>query len=418
MNNRILKTFLLFFIFNLSCSIRADDPAAPPYSDHITGDWSGHRTSLSNDGIDITVEYKADFMSNLSGGLKKREDFLDNLDIKFNLDGEKLFGIGGNKILIYFINNDGSRPNAGHVGSVQGVDNIEVTKHTFKLYEAWMEQSLNNDTFSILAGVHDLNSEFAVTDVTGNFLKPSFQLNQSFAQSGKNGPSVFPTPGLAARLKINPSANSYAMFAVFDGIPGDPTNQYGTHVDWKKKDGSLVVGEVGFTPIPKDEADSPNKIAFGVWKYTKKMPDLVDVNANGNPINKTQQGAYFLSSYRFYKDASSRTLAGFFRAGKADGNSEQVDWDISVGAVANGWVSIRPNAEIGFGLSQAHNSKKWMKSSGLGSKRNEYSYELYYRDNWTSAISLQPTLQYIVNPLSAPNIKNATSIGVRFDFVF
>ena len=48
--------------------------APPPYDDRITGNWCDKRSALAYAGIDITFEYKADFMANTSGGLKRRGD--------------------------------------------------------------------------------------------------------------------------------------------------------------------------------------------------------------------------------------------------------------------------------------------------------------------------------------------------------
>ena len=190
------------------CLLLSTAPAAfateaekDPYADNLLNNWGGARTKLADKGIDITVEYKADVWNLAAGGLKKGSNYIDNLDVKFALDGEKLFGLKGNKALVYFINNNGSSPNASRVGSAQGIDNIEVATNAFKLYELWDEQSFLDDKLSILVGLHDLNSEFMVNDMTANFIKPTLQVNQEFAQSGKNGPSIFPTTSLAARVK-------------------------------------------------------------------------------------------------------------------------------------------------------------------------------------------------------------------------
>lgn len=398
----------------------ATEETKDPYEGMLLGDVAGMRGKLSDAGVDVAVEYKADILSVPAGGIKHGGNYLDNLDIKFALDGEKLFGIKGNKALIYFINNDGGKPNARRVGSTQGIDNIEVATNTFKLYEAWVDQSFLDEKLSVLVGLHDLNSEFDETDMTANFLKPTMQIGQTFAQSGQNGPSIFPTTSLATRVKIVPMEESYLSAAIFDGVPGDPNFPHGTHIDLRPRDGLLLVAEAGYTPKPSDQLDATfNKFGVGAWTYSKGMNDLVDVDAGGNPVKNRMMGAYILSAYQFYHDKDAgRDLGAFLRAGIADGDTAQVDWDYELGVVANGWIPARPDGEIGFGLSQAHNSDKYIGSLAGASARSEYSFELYYRDQIVKGFSVQPDFQYIINPGTAPAARNAAVIGIRLDINF
>lgn len=412
-------TFTIFLLaFNPAYTYAAEE-TKDPYADNLLGNWDGVRSKIADAGVDITVEYKADLWSNISGGSKRGNNYLDNLDVKFELDGEKLFGIKGNKSLVYFINNNGGKPNAHQVGSVQGIDNIETSTNTAKLYELWMEQSFFNK-FSLLIGLHDLNSEFMINDMTANFIHPTFQVNQEFAQTGKNGPSIFPNTSLAGRIKYTPTEESYMMAAAFDGVPGDPNRPHGTHIDLRARDGLLLIAEAGFTPKAVDQEDNlPNKFALGVWTYTKKFDDLVDVDGAGNPIKKRSEGAYLLSSYQFFHDKKTEhDLGAFFRAGIGDGNTGQTDWFYATGIVGNGWIPTRSDSEIGLGFTQSHNSNKYVQSVSGVADNSEYGLDLYYRDKIMSGITVQPDLQYIINPSTDTVTKNATIIGIRFDINF
>ena len=97
------------------------------------------RGKLADMGVDVTVEYKADIWHTTSGGIGRGSNYLGSLDLKFALDNQKLLGIKGNRALIYFLNDHGGKPNANQVGSTQGIDNIEVSTNTTRLYEAWIE---------------------------------------------------------------------------------------------------------------------------------------------------------------------------------------------------------------------------------------------------------------------------------------
>lgn len=389
-----------------------------PYTDTLFGDWGGLRTRLNAWGIEPAIQYKGDFWAVTKGGLKNGTNYNDNLDIRFSLDGEKLWGASGSKAFIYLLNNAGSHPNGSRIGSVQGIDNIEVAQgaDTFKLYEAWLEQSFFDGKLAVLAGLHDLNAEFMVTDLSLNFNLPVMQTQQSFAQTGVNGPPIFPNTSLALRSTVKPTEDSYVSVAAFNALAGNPSALRGTHVDFDFKQGLLLVSEIGYTPPAADSDAVLNKFALGGWGYTHQADDLTSLDAAGNPVGHAQVGAYFLSSARVYYDAArGQALGVFARGGVADGDTAQVDWDYELGAVATGWVPTRPNSEIGAGFAQAHNGSKYRASVGGPSDDSEYGLELYYRDTVYSGVVLQPDLQYVINPGSDPSVENATVFGLRMD---
>ena len=102
------------------------------------------------------------------------------------------------------------------------------------------------DRLSILAGLYDLNSEFDVIENAGLFLNSSHGIGADFAQSGENGPSIFPSTSLTARLKIQPFKHFYIQAAALDGIPGNPDVDHGTHVHLGDGDGTLLTLETAW----------------------------------------------------------------------------------------------------------------------------------------------------------------------------
>lgn len=407
---RSLKTLLGISALLVASQAWATSPPADPYEGMLFGNWGGLRSRMADAGIEVNAEYKANLWNVADGGLKTGSNYNDNFDLQFTLDGEKLWGIKGNTVYISFLNNFGSRVNASRIGSVEGVDNLETGVSTFKLYEAYVEQQFYGDTLSVLLGVHDLNSEFLVAPYAGNFNKPTLQVTQSIAQSGMNGPDIFPTPGLAARVLYRPTEASYAMVAAFEGIPGDPDHPHGTHIDLTDDEGALLISEIGITPGGASE-DNPNKFGVGVWSYTKQQQDVLNTAEKNH-----QMGAYFLSSYRFYNDEKAgRSVGGSFVAGVADGDTAQVNWDYEVSLVGMGWVPGRAQGEIGLAVTQAHNGSKYRASVAGPTDGSEHGFELYYRDVVYPGVALQPDVQYIVNPGSDPAVSNATLLGLRLD---
>ena len=89
-----------------------------------------------------------------------------------------------------------------------------------KIYEAWYEHRFFDERLSLLAGLHDYNSEFDVLEYASDFLNSSFGISPDISQVG---PSIFPTTALAPRgSRRSRPAGSYLLAALYDGVPGDP----------------------------------------------------------------------------------------------------------------------------------------------------------------------------------------------------
>jgi porin len=305
---------------------------------------------------------------------------------------------------------------------VQGIDNYEAVSNGFRLYEAWVDQSFFDEKLSVLVGVHDINSDLSVTNMTLNFIKPTFQYGQVLAGAGGggNGPSTYPYTSYVARTTLKPTDETYLSLLVADALPDSRNKLRGTHVSISRRDGLILFSEIGYTPkVVGQEDAAPNKIAIGGWTFTKKQDDLVDVDGNGDAIKKRMSGAYFLSSYQFYnEEKSGRRLGAFFRAGLGESDTLQVNWDYVAGVVANGWVRSRPQGEFGLGVSQAQNSEKYLRSVSNLADKNEYGFELYYRDEISNGVTIQPDVQYTLNHGTDTIAKNATIVALRVGLNF
>ena len=160
-------------------------------------------------GFALGLVYRADVLSNVSGGLKQGTTALGNLDVKLDFDLDKLIGWDGVSVGLHGIASHGGKPNANLVGSSQGVDNIEVDTNAAKLFQAWIQKQFLNEKLSALFGLYDLNSEFYVSHSTGIFLHPSPGIGSELAQTGLNGPSVFPTSSVGLRVGYLPTPETY-----------------------------------------------------------------------------------------------------------------------------------------------------------------------------------------------------------------
>lgn len=380
-----------------------------PYEGSLTGDWGGVRSTLSEKGVDIEAVYTVDGISNVSGGIQSDGEMLDNLMVSTTLDGEKLYHLEGSTIFFSILNNNGGKPNADNVGSIQGVDNIEITSRTAKLYEAWAEQNFMEDKLSIRAGLYDLNSEFYVTDSSGLFLNATFGIGTEAAQSGTTGPSIFPTTSFGVRTKWQPSENSYFQFVVLDGVAGDPNNPQGTHVQFEDNDGLLIAVEAS-------HKNGFARLALGGWGYSERSDDLTEIDSSGAAVKKRNSGIYAMAE----KDLAEDTTA-FVRGGFANKDVNQTDYSWAVGATINKIAPSREDSQLGLAATGTHNSSKYMQTqvtAGTPADSSEVGFEITYSDMLLPWLRVQPDVQYTINPGTNPSYDNSWVIGVRFEVSF
>jgi porin len=433
------RSIILIFLLGMGClNARAaenpNSPVADPepdvpasdYADTLLGDWGGTRGAMSAHGYDWEIVYKLDVLSKTSApsqagcqGSSPARCFdtyaLDNLDIKLSLDGEKIAGLKGSSALLYVLSNHGGKP-AVLGDHTAGVDNIETAEggNTIKLYQAWIQQTFLDERLSVLAGLYDLNSEFYVTEASGIFIQPTYGIGPEMAGTGQNGPSVFPTASFAIRAKAE-TAGYYLQAVVLDGVPGDPNNHQGTHVQFNKGDGALQVVE-GAIPLSAAENAHDNKLALGVWRYTARFDDWVDPS-----VKSASHGFYaIMEKVLSYKSGSDEgSINSFVRVGKAnaDADPSQFDMSWSAGLVFSGLFAGRDQDQLGIAFAHERNGAKYRASTG-NTVPSEKSFELTYRYQALPGLVLQPMAQYLINHSSDPAQDKTLWLGMRVEASF
>jgi len=384
------------------------------------------QTHAADDSITFGLLYRADVFSNVSGGLKQGTTALGNLDVKFDFDLDALLGWSGVSMGLHGIASHGGKPNANHVGSSQGVDNIEVDTNTAKLFQAWIQKQWLDDRFSTLLGLYDLNSEFYVSHSTGIFLHPSPGIGSELAQTGLNGPSVFPTSSVALRLRYRPTPETYVQAVVLDGVPGDPDNPRGTHIQFNDGDGALRVVEAGYIPGQAKEGEQTGavpteKYAIGAWSYTARFADLVEVDGGGDALmRKGNQGFYVLAERTLYRGTRNPDghADGFIRYGRANADFNQLSSYFQAGLVFTGMVAGRSEDQFAVSFSTARTGDKYRQAAldaGQEPTRHESVWEATYRAQMTPWLIVQPNIQHVIHPGTEAQIKDATVLGVRFE---
>lgn len=406
------KRLVMAIVFGLvaSNSAFAEDEKAPDWNaETLSGDWGGARSSLYDKGITVGLTHKSDMLANTSGGAARGAVVLMNSEAAVNMDLGKLAGWDATTAFIQYHVQHGNKSINNYAGSFAGVDNIETGTSTGQFYQAWLQKNSADDSLSVLAGLYAIDSEFYVTETSGLFLQPPYGMSAEMAQTGQNGPPVFPLGALAVRVKYA-SSGYYVQGALTDGVPGNPNNPHGTHIRLDKGDGSLAAVELGFNT--SEEGKSFNKTAVGLWRYSARAADLV----TGDP--RRDEGFYVLAerTLRAEQDDSAQGLSGFARFGTVNKDVYQVDWSGSLGLLYQGLFDGRDDDTAGIAVTTSHASSKYRQLNASDS--SETVVEITYRAQLQSWLSVQPMVQRIFNPNMDAALRDAWVAGMRLEVAF
>jgi porin len=343
--------------------------------------------ALANeDGLRFEVAYTADL---LAGGNRSRPDYVDNLDLSLDAQNHDT------KLHLHALYNNGRDFSGSHFARDYVASNIETGVKALRLYEAWVEHTLAEGRISILAGLYDLNSEFDALEASSLFINPAHGIGTDFSQSGANGPSIFPVTSFAARVQLRLPKKLTIRTAILDGVPGDPTAPKRTAIKFRKGDGALVVTEA-------DKQLSRWRLIAGYWRYTARFEDVLASQTFATSVKRRgNQGFYLRGEGLIFGEQAGRNMRGFFRLGRASGRFNEVRDFVSGGFSLTGLLARRPKDEAGIAFALAGSSahaRRLQRQLGAPIARNEWSIEATYALKLADWLTIQPDIQYLLNP--------------------
>lgn len=409
-----------------AASLAASAEQAPNFAeDTLTGDWGGTRSAWHERGAHVEALYKLDVAHNGSGGLKTGTRAMGLFEGKLTLDLGKLADLEDTTVHVHVLSTLGGQPNTRLVGSAMGINNAEVAANTFRVFQAWIERSFWDGRVAVLAGLYPIDTEFHVTESSGIFLHPSLGAPAELAATGVAGPSIYNTSSIGVRIKVQPAPYWYAMAAVLDGVPGDPNNPRGTHIEFNRGDGAMAIAEFGLLPLAARagaSGETPGgigKYAFGYYQYTPRFDDFLAVDpATGNPVRRRSRGAYFIAERTVYQEPGdpSQGLAAFVRHGVASAWTNPIAHSTSIGFTYTGLIPGRDEDAFGMTVTRARASEVLRRAQGPMEK-TETAWEITYRAQVMPWLAIQPAVQRILNPGFDPALKDAWVFQTRLEVV-
>lgn len=321
------------------------------------------------------INYTADLVVNTHGGIKTGAVYqgYGEAGIKINpwKNGQFNFTIA---------TTHGGQPTETLVGDWQVFDNIEAGNHIFAL-NAWYSHTVNKVT--IKAGLQDVNDSYSTCDATGNMLNTSFGGNQVLLSAG-NVPTM-PCNGLGINAEWHVSNALTWQAGIFDGgvIDLDDGNRFNLKHKMSSSKGYVIVTEAAISPA--------NALLFkaGAFYHT-------GLENNG----------YYASCEKLFQMHGERTINAFVTGGYAPRATDAATASITCGATLTSLFSKSGADALCAGLATVHlDGHKW-----------ETAIELNYRYQLGDHFFVSPDIQWILNPMGAPEAKNALATTLRVGF--
>jgi porin len=361
--------------------------------------------------------YTGELWQNTHGGLRTGAKFLGDLDLAVEVDGKRAWGLEGVTLFANGLFIHGGSLSGHLIGDAQTVSNIEAD-HQARLFELWVEKRFGHETgHSLRFGLYDLNSEFDVSETSSLFVNSSHGIGPQIAQTGLNGPSIFPVTSLGARLRWVIAPEWTAQIAVLDGVPGNPERATSNAIRFDSQDGLLLAAELSRAGAHLE------KLALGAWSYTSRFDEIVPPDSDAPaPRRRGSDGLYLLLAGQLFAEAADpeQGLSAFLRLGSADDRINRFENYIGAGIVYTGALAERPQDQLGLAVASVGNGRPYRlanESAGIATESREHAVELTYRFAVNSWLTFQGVLQHIAHPDTNPVVGDATAVALRFELV-
>lgn len=433
-----------------SATEAATSEAAPWWEwEGISGNWGGLRTTLEDHGLEVFGGYTVEVWGNTTGGIKRGTVYDGILDFGANLDFEKLAGWKGASVSTTWLWLSGRDPSEDLVGNFLTVSNIAGFS-TLRLLELWFQQNLWDDKISLRIGQLAADSEFIISDYSALFINSTFGWPPFMYTNLPEGGPAYPMGTLGVRLAISPVDWFTFQSAVFQGnVYAQNVNRYGFRWRLDAENGFLFLNEAQFRWNHREnESGLPGQFKTGFWAQSGHLADvLADYTNSGN------YGFYFILDQMLYresgeaaapvglsKDTKSYTASkegknfkspileksdqglgwfGHIAFEKDDRNF--VGFYFDTGLTYKGLIPTRDEDILGvaFAYAQLTNAARaGLAEEGLTPTGAEMVLEVTYQAQVTGWLTIQPDLQFIINPGSTTNLGNALVIGGRASVTF
>ncbi|KAB7610163.1 carbohydrate porin [Amylibacter sp. SFDW26] len=380
----------------------------------LTGDWGGARQILLDKGLSFTGLYINQAATNLKGGTSTELIYSDMFLFGVDADLDRLVGIPNTTLHATVTNRNGDNlveeANLGTnllVNEVFGQGNFTRLNHLFlntKLYDDKLELKYGRISGSF--DFHDFSCNFQNLTFCGaipSYLTPNW--------------TPFPGHTWGAVATWKPTKDFYFKAGISEINSDFDRPQNARRIEGiGQGEGSRYNTEIGYSP---KIAGKPGSYKFGVFWDDVGAQDVADATIN----HSDQLGYYLNAQQEIWSDSttSGRKVDLFFNYVQADEDVAALESVVEAGIFFQGPVKSRPQDELGFAVGLINTSSKLTAAdiaAGGTVRDKEFPMEIYYSFRLKRGITIQPNLQYIVNPGGISSNEDVAVLGLKTVFNF
>ena len=427
--------------------VRSIEPSLGPFGDPL-----GLRPVLKARGIEYSLTYIADVLGNPVGGVRRGAVVEDRLNLRLNLDLERLAGWEGATVHAnaYFIHGTGlSRYYVGNLLTTSGIEALPSTR----LYVLWFDQQLFDNRLGLRVGQQAADTEFFVSQTATLFVNTTFAWPGITNVNLPSGGPAYPLAAPAIRAKYVPGNGFSLQVGLYDGDPAganrlgpdpEPQRLDRTGTNFRTHDPALVIAEATYAYNTEAGAKGlPGDITLGGWQHFGRFESLrtditgvslADPNATGIGRRlRGNAGLYAIYDQTLYREPGKddEGLGFFVRAAYSPTRSSLIDAYVDTGLAYKGLIPGRDDDTVGVSIAHARISDEARRADRdriqitgqpMPRRRAESVVEATYQAVVVPGFTVQPDVQVVLHPgggignpreASGERVRNALVLGVR-----
>lgn len=383
--------------------------------DYATGDWDENRPLLSERGWELFATYTSQIWGNVTGGNTTGARYSGLLQFGVEADLEKAFGWKGGSFNTTWLWIAGGSPTTDLTGALFPASGIEAPAG-FRALDLWLQQKFFDDVVALRAGLFNIDRDFTVSQNAALMLNAAFGWPLLYNGS-LGGPPAYPfaAPGLYA--SVEPGGGWRLQAAVMQGDVWPPSENP-TNFYWRidRMNGLLCAGEAQYA---WDKALLPVTAKLGVL-FNTGYPEYTDGSGEawGGSI------FYGIIDQLVWREPGCRAdspqgLSWFNRTGFSGTlDRSPVGMLFNTGFVYDGLFTGRDEDAAGIGLVWTQLSPGQAAQLDGSNRGMEMVLEATYQVQVSPCLTLQPDVQFILQPGGSTSVPNALVIGMSASISF
>jgi len=371
--------------------------------------WNDVRRTLQRIGITPTASYVGALQTNVTGGRDQVWSYAGQLSLGFSADFGELAKLPGLSAYVGLSWGTGSDLSAS-LDSALPTSSLYAP--SFYLGEMYLQQRLQHDKLTILAGRLAASDAFAALPVFTNYV--TYAINPNPFSLGANDAAFFGPPpgtewGAQATYLITPAIQVAAGAFNTNTNSANGENHGADFTLQEGNKGVLSIGEIDYLHNQRtDSVGKPGQITAGFLRSNNSFPYLNNPLAHSDGYN----GVYLMGQQMVFRPGGPGTSRGATVWGAWTFNSKDLVSPIPLlwgaGLSYQGLIPVRTSDVASICLIRTEFSKYAPATSA------EDGLELNYQWRHSRYLTITPHGQYLWNR-SAHESRNATVLGIQLE---